>query len=138
MKKILYATDGSDSAMEAAAMVNELMKAWPTAKLDVIYVTQIFSSGMGAAVPMNFGTELADDVGARSLAALHETSDRVSFRHVKDLASPAVVLSTIAQVEGFDLIVVGSHGRGAVDRLLLGSVSHGLVNRSSVPILVVR
>lgn len=38
----------------------------------------------------------------------------------------------------YDLIVVGSHGRTGVDRFLLGSVSHGIVHRADVSVLVIR
>jgi len=38
----------------------------------------------------------------------------------------------------YDLIIVGSHGRKGLDRFLLGSVSHGIVHRAPVPVLVVR
>jgi nucleotide-binding universal stress UspA family protein len=43
-----------------------------------------------------------------------------------------------AQAEGADMIVVGSHGRGAVGRFLIGSVSDHVVRHASCPVLVVR
>ncbi|MFQ5991915.1 MAG: universal stress protein [Nitrospiraceae bacterium] len=39
---------------------------------------------------------------------------------------------------GFDLLMVGSHGRKGLSRVFLGSVSHSLVHRVACPILVVR
>jgi nucleotide-binding universal stress UspA family protein len=39
---------------------------------------------------------------------------------------------------GYDLIVVGSHGRKGMDRFLLGSVSHGIVHRAGCSVLVIR
>lgn len=61
--------------------------------------------------------------------ALAETGR--SLPHVAD-----VILSE-ARRWGADLIVVGSHGRGGVRRLVLGSVAERVVHRSAVPVLVV-
>lgn len=48
-------------------------------------------------------------------------------------------VSTVCDVgNSYDLIVVGSHGRKGLDRFLLGSVSHGIVHRANIPVLVIR
>lgn len=48
-------------------------------------------------------------------------------------------VTTVCDVgSGYDLIVVGSHGRTGLDRFLLGSVSHGIVHRAAISVLVVR
>ena len=44
----------------------------------------------------------------------------------------------IAGELGVDVIVVGSHGRGAIERLLLGSVSDQIVRHAPCPVLVIR
>ncbi|OFW77797.1 MAG: hypothetical protein A2201_08645 [Alicyclobacillus sp. RIFOXYA1_FULL_53_8] len=138
MKKILLATDGSDSAMHAASVANQWMEAWPEAKLEMVYVTQVYSAAVGSNISVDFAEELARDVEARFTAAFEGKLDRVAFSHVTDVASPAIVLSRIAEQDNFDMIIVGSHGRSAINRMVLGSVSHGLVNRAKVPVLVVR
>ena len=38
---------------------------------------------------------------------------------------------------GFDIIVMGSHGRGGFEKILLGSVANGIVQRSKIPVLIV-
>ena len=51
---------------------------------------------------------------------------------------PGESIIEAAQAEGADLIVVGSHGRGAVGRFLIGSVSDHVVRNAPCPVLVVR
>ena len=52
-------------------------------------------------------------------------------------AAPAEGIVRTALELGADLIVVGSHGRGAVQRFVLGSVAAKVVRQSSIPVLVV-
>lgn len=44
---------------------------------------------------------------------------------------------SVASTNGADLLVVGSHGHGAVARAFLGSVSTGIVHHSPIPVLVI-
>lgn len=48
------------------------------------------------------------------------------------------VTTVCEAASGYDLIVVGSHGRKGMDRFLLGSVSHGIVHRAGCSVLVIR
>lgn len=68
-------------------------------------------------------------------AALREVGCEVTSRL---LQGPTIetVLAEAERIEA-DLIVIGSHGHGAVYDLLVGSVSEGLVRRSKLPVLVV-
>jgi len=61
---------------------------------------------------------------------------RVSFLVWEGEPGPSIVEA--AASEQVDLVIVGSHGRGAVKRFVLGSVSEYVVRRASCPVLVVR
>lgn len=52
--------------------------------------------------------------------------------------SPSREIVRYAEEQDCDLIVMGTHGRGGIDRLLLGSVAERVVRSSSVPVLTVR
>ena len=58
-------------------------------------------------------------------------------RLVEDVAAASGIVQT-AETEGADLIVLGSHGRTGMARLMLGSVSSKVVAESKVPVLVSR
>ena len=51
---------------------------------------------------------------------------------------PAEELDTYAESHGADLIVIGSHGRKGLDRLLIGSVADKIIRGAKIPVLVVR
>ncbi|WP_206831278.1 universal stress protein [Alicyclobacillus fructus] len=61
---------------------------------------------------------------------------RVEFR--VEHGSPAERIVHAADEAGADLVVLGSHGKNAVDRLLLGSVSTAVLHRAKQAVLVVR
>lgn len=70
---------------------------------------------------------------------------RTFFKHrgldvnfVSQVASPAGMIATMAQGDKFDLIVMGSHGHGALAGLLMGSVSTKVLALSRTPVLLVR
>jgi nucleotide-binding universal stress UspA family protein len=58
-------------------------------------------------------------------------------RLVEEVAAATAIVET-AKAEGADLIVVGSHGRTGIARLMLGSVAGKVVAESPIPVLVAR
>jgi nucleotide-binding universal stress UspA family protein len=80
---------------------------------------------------------LARELAAQGLVARgRELGVTVSFLIWDGPAGEAIV--EVAQNEQVDLVVVGSHGRGAVGRFLVGSVSEHVVRHAPCPVLVVR
>jgi nucleotide-binding universal stress UspA family protein len=66
-------------------------------------------------------------------------SDNVALKYIHaEHAAPGEVLLTYAEANGIDLIVLESHCRTGVRRLLLGSVAEEMIRRASCPVLVVR
>ena len=57
--------------------------------------------------------------------------------HVVLEGAPADALAEYAKAHGYDLVVVGSRGQGAVSRVVLGSVSSRLAHICQVPLLIV-
>ena len=139
MKTIVYATDGSKSAEHASEMVKDYLEAWPELQLYVLYVTD------REKYAYDYASDAVDHYEARATDEIKERiennifsdwKDRVHFIHKTGHASSTIC--EVAKDEQADLIVVGSHGRGFFDRALLGSVAHGVLNRSELPVLVVR
>lgn len=109
-----------------------------------------FAAAFGARIEgLHVQTRSYDPVG---LAGFPESPDRPKAsvpESVRRLVGPkakvSAVLGDVIQVapdwavkNGFDLIVLGSHGRAGVLRALLGSIAQAVVSRSRVPVLIAR
>ncbi len=137
MKRILASVDGSPASVHAARMALDLAQN-TGAQLTLAHVTVPvmappdlpFSAPMLQEETQKAGERLLEDV-ARELG-------RMDLPRVNLLGNPAELLADLAEREGYDLIVVGSKGRGAVSRVLIGSVTDRLVHISKKPVLVVR
>ncbi len=73
---------------------------------------------------------IVDDVGSKL--------DEVSVKAVVKRGAPHETIVEYADEIGADVIVMGTHGRGGVERLLLGSVTEKVVRTARVPVLTVR
>jgi nucleotide-binding universal stress UspA family protein len=60
----------------------------------------------------------------------------ISFR-AEASPTPATTIARVAQDEHADMIVMATHGRSGVERLVLGSVANGVLRHSTVPLLLV-
>jgi nucleotide-binding universal stress UspA family protein len=143
-KHILIATDGSELATKAVEQGLALAKALG-AKATAVTVTEswvaIAPGEYAIAFPID-DYEKACAAGAQmTLGAVKEVAQRLGAAcdtlHVKDQLPAEGIIET-AKTLGCDLIVMASHGRRGVARLLLGSQANKVVTQSSVPVLICR
>lgn len=140
--RILVAIDGSEHAQRALSEAIDLAQL-AKAKLTVISAHQLPSAlfaGGPVAPPIDLGKlERALQREHEQLleAAVQQVPQDVSVVKVLAEGSPAQAILARAREDDSDLIVLGSRGRGGVASMLLGSVSHQVLQRSGVPVLVV-
>jgi nucleotide-binding universal stress UspA family protein len=143
-KHILLATDGSAASEHAARLAVDLARVHG-ARLTALYVVDPYPYlGVGEANPLGFqaymsaAAQHAAEAHAKVLA-LCEQAPAVPFQPLlaEDVGAAAGIVQSARQVEA-DLIVVGSHGRTGVARLMLGSVAAKVVAESPIPVLVTR
>ena len=75
------------------------------------------------------------------IAKLEKLANRVDMKFKSQiLKSTSVVkdITTYAKSRKIDLIVMGSHGRTGVDKLILGSVANGVTQKASCPVLIIK
>jgi nucleotide-binding universal stress UspA family protein len=140
MSTILMATDGSPSAEKATGKAIELAQAtnW---HLHFVTVWSLSSAPFGYP-PVMFVpyTELEQENALEVLRAAVDEARAAGVEATSELLEGIAIdeICTAAEKAEADLIVIGAHGRGRVKRLVLGSVSTGVVHKAHCPVLVVR
>lgn len=143
-RNLLIATDGSELADKGVTHGLALAKALG-AKVTVVTVSDpwtIYMTGeVGATFPVEEYERACEASASAILAAVAKRAEAMGVgcekRYVKDEFPAEGILET-AKNEGSDLIVMASHGRSGVQRLLLGSQANKVVTHSTVPVLVCR
>jgi nucleotide-binding universal stress UspA family protein len=143
-RHILLATDGSSASENAAQLAVELARVHG-ARLTALYVVDPYPYlGVGEANPLGFQAYMSAALqhaaeAHHKVMALCEKAPSVDFqpRLAEDVAAATGIVQSAKQVEA-DLIIVGSHGRTGVARLMLGSVASKVVAESPIPVLVAR
>jgi nucleotide-binding universal stress UspA family protein len=140
IKNILCPVDRSPSSLQAFSYAIALAR-WQGARLNLLEVIE-------AARPIVSGRVAEDDsVPNDTRAALERdlrrvlTARRASDVRVKIIMRKGVVVQEIlAQTKASqaDLVVIGSHGQGGVQRLILGSVAEKVLRLATCPVLTVR
>ncbi|HTP50336.1 MAG TPA: universal stress protein [Anaeromyxobacteraceae bacterium] len=139
MKRILVAVDGSEAALRAARMAADVAVRFG-ARLTLSYVVPRL-----LLPPDVYGLTIAEverEQRAHADQLIHEALVKLGASGVEVETSvlsgpPAESIAEAAAAPDVDLVVVGSRGKGAVSRMLLGSVSDRLVHICPKPILVV-
>ena len=139
--KILVAVDGSEISVRAAKHANALARR--LAKPAKIFLVAVDAAPFPGVVT-RIGREAMDRIHAenheRMLAPARKALAR-SKADVRELAlvgEPAEALLAAARDSKADIIVMGSHGRGAVKGILLGSVSSKVIAQADIPVTIVR
>ncbi len=144
-KNILLATDGSAASDHAARLAVDLARTGG-ARLTALYVVDPYPYlGIGETNPLGFQAymsaayEHAAQAHAKVSAMCVQGGKAVDLqlRRAEDMHASDGILEA-AREEGSDLIVVGSHGRTGLGRLMLGSIAARVVSQSPVPVLVAR
>lgn len=137
-RRVLVATDTSPASAGAEQAGIELAAR---SGASLIFLSVIDPSGLRLPGGL-FHTRVDQVRTARELTLAGIVDDarakRVSAHFLIWEGDPGASVIEAAEAEGADLIIVGSHARGAVGRLLLGSVSSYVVDHGRRPVVVIR
>ena len=74
----------------------------------------------------------------RSLVQVVPLDESIHFEHKLLVGDPATAIVETAEKEDADMIVLGTHGRTGLTRLLMGSVAEAVVRRANCPVLTIK
>jgi len=139
-EKVLLPTDGSPCSAQALREGLEMARCCG-AKATILYVVEnplltlpMLPEGIpyeaelyedlkkAAADVLNKARKIANEVGVEAETAMKEGSP---------------VPTIVSYAENFDLVVMGTHGRGGLEKLILGSVTDGVLHRTDKAVLVI-
>ena len=139
---LLIAYDGSDQASEAIAFA---ARTFDRARATVLFAWEpaaLGAAALGAPVPMPEG-----EIEHEEQLALRVAEDGAEKARAHGLRAEAEAIETVssawrtivdcADSHHPDLIVMGTRGLSGVKSLVLGSVSHGVAQHASYPVLIV-
>jgi nucleotide-binding universal stress UspA family protein len=135
-RKILFPTDFSPASQEALKWATSLARD-SGASITIVHVEE---------PPMAYGggeMYIGDDEGHReelkkSLVQVVPGDPSIRFEHKLLVGDPATAIVQTADDEHADFIVIGTHGRTGLTRLLMGSVAEAIVRRAQCPVLTIK
>jgi nucleotide-binding universal stress UspA family protein len=143
IQNILVPTDFSE-ASDAALMYGRELAGRFGATLHLLHVTDNLQltafADIYAAPLMELQTKIDENARVRlaELAIDSDHSGPPTRQTVTTSATPAFAITEYARNNAIDLIVMGTHGRGPLTHLLMGSVAERVVRVSPCPVLTVR
>ena len=135
IKNILCPVDFSDYSNAALAYATSLAKD-SEAKLHIVFVYEepyAYTDGLGGFVPP---ADLEEE--QQTLRTVKPTIEGVPYCQEFIVGTPTDSLLSYAKDNDIDLIVMGTHGRTGLMRLLMGSIAEAVVRRAPCPVVTIR
>ena len=136
VKKILVPTDFSEQS-EAALKHATALARDSGAMLLIVHVhepLEVYADTGFSGYPVTD----SDADAKRALNEVKPPDENVGYAHRLLNGSPANEIARLAEEEGVDMIVMGTHGRSGLTRLLMGSVAEATVRKALCPVLTVK
>jgi nucleotide-binding universal stress UspA family protein len=142
IRQILVPTDFSEYSRQAATYAHELAQTFG-AKLLLLHVVELPAYPVEVLLPSAEGATLLDDLERQArldLAHLLPKAEhaKADVMCLVAVGTPYYKIVEVAEAEKVDLIIMATHGRTGLSRLVLGSVAERVVRMASCPVLTIR
>lgn len=142
IQKIMFPTDFSDNSNYAFDYALDLAKKFG-ARLYILHVIHELIDTTGFYVPNISLDQLQNDLvkGAEEMMdrfIKEKMGDFKDYETMNIIGLPHIEVMNVAKDKGIDMIVMGTHGRTGIDRVLFGSTAEKVVKKAPCPVLTVR
>jgi nucleotide-binding universal stress UspA family protein len=135
-KTILFPTDFS-TASDAALVHAESLARQMNARLLIVHVEEPPLAYGGGELYYGLPEPSSERI-LKMLEDVKPSDPSVPYAHRLTMGDPAGEVVRIAEDENAEMIIIGTHGRTGMTRLLMGSVAEAIVRRAPCPVLVYR
>jgi nucleotide-binding universal stress UspA family protein len=132
-RKILFPTDFSHTGDAALEMATSLARE-RGAKLLIVHVEEPPAAYGGGEMYYGMLEPATEDL-RKMLEEIVPAQPDVPYEHHLLTGDPATTIPRFAEEQGVEMIVMGTHGRTGLMRLLMGSVAEAIVRRATCPVL---
>lgn len=136
IRTIIHPTDFSERSDHALQLACSLARDYK-ALLVILHVVKKPLLGVEEGVVLP-NPDLLSKEAEQQIARLALADASLRVRHRVEQGDPATVILSVAQQSAADLIVMGTHGRSGLDRLLMGSVAEQVVRKAICPVLTIK
>jgi nucleotide-binding universal stress UspA family protein len=139
-KKILFPVDLSEVSPKIAPYVKKMAAKFDS-EVHLLFVARILQHFTSIYVPhpsvSNFEGEIIKGAERKLEEFVEEHFQGFSPKAKVVLGDAAEEILNYVQPEGIDLVIMGTHGRKGIERIIFGSVAERVVKKSQVPVLTV-
>jgi nucleotide-binding universal stress UspA family protein len=141
LRKIICAVDFAEFSPQVADYARTIAHAFQ-GEVHVLYIVPTMSHYVGLQVAPSSIENFVGEI----ITGAEETMNKFIQDHFPDVSVQGKVITgyaaeeilRYAQEQNMDLIVMGTHGRKGIDRILFGSVAERVVKSSTIPVLTLR
>jgi nucleotide-binding universal stress UspA family protein len=143
IERVLFATDFSESSRVALEYASRFASR-AGARMYIVHVDSLLDIKLPTFPPELAGSTYDAPWGherheiRQRLTTVVPTVANVAYEHCYLTGSPVAQILKLAERERIDLIVMGSHGRTGLSKLLMGSVAEGVMRRAKCPVLILK
>lgn len=142
MPRILLAVDGSDVSMRAVTRLIEMQGWWkapPELRLMTVHLAVPLAGRVSSVLGPDTLKKYYAEEEAEALKGAREALDRAGVAYTVSTAVGDIAERIVetADAVGAELIVMGTHGRGKVGSMVLGSVAQKVLHLARAPVMLV-